>query len=91
MDFDRGEYVSKLPGGEEALKETIEELRTKVEQVDTQLPRFGDLSADIFQARLLSYRLALAEKQMDRRLAIAKQRKAEVGFVKEVLSAANCE
>lgn len=37
MDFDRGEYVSKLPGGEEALKETIEELRTKVEQVSTQL------------------------------------------------------
>jgi hypothetical protein len=32
----------------------------------------------------------LAEAQMDRRLHIARQRKAEVGFVKEVLAAANC-
>lgn len=43
------------------------------------------------KARLLSYRLALAEKQIDRRLAIARQRKAEVGFVKEVLAASNCK
>ena len=40
---------------------------------------------------MLSYRLALAEKQIDRRLEIARQRKAEVGFVKEVLAASNRE
>jgi hypothetical protein len=33
MDFDRGEYVAKLPKGEETLTDTIDELRTKVEQV----------------------------------------------------------
>jgi hypothetical protein len=34
--------------------------------------------------------LAHAEEAIDRRLQIAKQRKAEVGFVKEVLAASGC-
>jgi len=40
--------------------------------------------------RLLSQRLETAERHLDRRLEIAKQRKAEVGFVKEVLSSSGC-
>lgn len=40
-----------------------------------------------WQARLVSQRLEQAEKALERRLQIAKQRKAEVGFVKDVLSA----
>ncbi|KAK8853079.1 hypothetical protein IAR55_003780 [Kwoniella newhampshirensis] len=52
-----------------------------------------DLSIDqlrtkVEQSRLLSQRLEIAEKKLDRRIEIAKQRKAEVGFVKEVIDSA---
>lgn len=89
MDFDRAEFVTKLPKGEETLVETIDDLRTKVEQVSEICVQFQTPAEDTRQARLLSYRLALAEKQIDRRLAVARQRKAEVGFVKEVLVSHN--
>lgn len=39
--------------------------------------------------RLLSSRLETAEGLLDRRLEIAKQRRAEVGFVKDILSSSN--
>ena len=87
MDFDRGEFVANLPKGEESLIEMIEELRTQVEQVRNYI--FHSCPWADAKARLLSYRLALAEKQMDRRLDIAKQRNAQVGFVKEILSSSN--
>jgi kinetochore protein Mis12/MTW1 len=90
MDFDRGEYVANLPKGEESVTEMIEELRAKVEQVSLSCNVGKFLRADR-QARLLSYRLALAEKQMDRRLDLARQRNAQVGFVKEILASANRE
>jgi len=43
------------------------------------------------QARFVSIKLAKAEAALDRRLEIAKQRKAEVGFVKEVLASSDRE
>ena len=39
--------------------------------------------------RFLSQRLEIADNSLVRRLAIAKQRKSEVGFVKQVLSSSN--
>ncbi|ORY28136.1 hypothetical protein BCR39DRAFT_208631 [Naematelia encephala] len=44
------------------------------------------LRGRVEQMRLLSQRLEGAEKILDRRLEIAKQRKAEIGFVQEVLA-----
>jgi kinetochore protein Mis12/MTW1 len=88
MDFDRGEYVANLPKGEESVTEMIEELRAKVEQVSLSCNVCRFVRAD-WQARLLSYRLALAEKQMDQRLDLARQRNAQVGFVKEILASSN--
>ena len=46
---------------------------------------------NIHQARLLAQRLILSEQALDRRLEIAKQRRAEVGFVKEVLASSGCK
>lgn len=43
------------------------------------------------QARLLSQQLERAEKTLDRRLEVAKQRKSEIGFVQEVLKSSGCE
>ncbi|WRT70393.1 uncharacterized protein IL334_007391 [Kwoniella shivajii] len=40
------------------------------------------------QSRLLAQKLELAEKKLDKRLAIAKQRKNEVGFLKEIIDSA---
>ncbi|WVR07821.1 hypothetical protein IAU60_004864 [Kwoniella sp. DSM 27419] len=71
LDFPRGEYVAAHPKGRAILDESLEDLRTKVEQ-----------------ARLLAQRFDIAEKKLDRRLEIAKQRKAEVGFVKEIVEQA---
>lgn len=44
-----------------------------------------------FQARYLCQQLETAEKALDRRLDIAKQRKAEVGFIQELLTASDSE
>ncbi|KAK4689348.1 kinetochore protein Mis12/MTW1, partial [Tremellales sp. Uapishka_1] len=68
LDFSRGAYVAALPKGEETLMDSLESLRSKVEQT-----------------RLLAQKLELAETQLDKRLEIAKQRKAEVGFVKQII------
>ncbi|WVF73144.1 hypothetical protein IAT40_007963 [Kwoniella sp. CBS 6097] len=71
LDFARGEYVASLPNGQQALDDSLEELRTKVEQ-----------------SRMLAQKLNEAERVLDRRLEIAKQRRAEVGFVKEIIESA---
>lgn len=93
FDFDRAQHVANLPKGEETVIEKIEDLREKVEQVSPKYLGYDCAvscrSSNMHQARLLSYRLALAEKQVDRRLAVARQRKTEVGFVKDVLTASN--
>ncbi|WWD19491.1 hypothetical protein CI109_103952 [Kwoniella shandongensis] len=47
-----------------------------------------ELRTKVEQARLLSQKLELAEKKLERRIEIAKQRKAEVGFVKDVIDSA---
>ncbi|WVQ81687.1 hypothetical protein IAT38_003812 [Cryptococcus sp. DSM 104549] len=71
LDFSRGEFVVTQMKGQEGVEQSIEELRSKVEQ-----------------ARFLSQRLETAEKELDRRLEAAKQRKGEVGFVKEIIDSA---
>jgi hypothetical protein len=55
MDFDRGEYVANLPKGEESVKEMIEELRAKVEQVSSKLGSSESSEAD---GRLVSSHIA---------------------------------
>jgi kinetochore protein Mis12/MTW1 len=68
---------------------SLEELRQKVEQVSLK-PRV-EFEKLIVQMRYLSQQLESAEKALDRRLEIARQRKAEVGFIQEVLAGANRE
>jgi hypothetical protein len=77
--------------GQESLSENLETLRTNVEQVRSQAFPLPQSSTDVFQSRYLSSHLEKAEEILDRRLAIARQRKAEVGFVKEILTTAGCE
>ena len=45
-----------------------------------------NLRLKVEQMRLLSQRLIIADQTLDRRLQIAKQRKEEVGFLKDVLA-----
>ncbi|WWC64397.1 uncharacterized protein I303_107007 [Kwoniella dejecticola CBS 10117] len=40
------------------------------------------------QTRLLAQKLEMAEKKLDHKLSIARQRKAEVGFIKEIIDTA---
>lgn len=40
------------------------------------------------KARLVSQRLEIAEKKLDRRIEVLKQRQAQVGFVKEIIDSA---
>ncbi|OCF39627.1 hypothetical protein I317_06592 [Kwoniella heveanensis CBS 569] len=71
LDFARGEYVAALPNGQQALDDSLESVRTQVEQ-----------------RRLLAQKLDEAERALDRRVEIAKQRRAEVGFVQEIFESA---
>ncbi|OCF32175.1 hypothetical protein I316_06089 [Kwoniella heveanensis BCC8398] len=71
LDFARGEYVAALPNGQQALDDSLESVRTQVEQ-----------------RRLLAQKLDEAERALDRRVEIAKQRRAEVGFVQEIIESA---
>ncbi|RSH91685.1 hypothetical protein EHS25_009054 [Saitozyma podzolica] len=55
---------------------------------DALQSRLEELRLHVEQARYLSQQFEVAEKTLDRRLEIAKQRKAEVGFVHEVIQSA---
>ncbi|KAE8539546.1 hypothetical protein D1P53_004648 [Cryptococcus gattii VGV] len=49
------------------------------------------LRTEVEHARLVSQRLEIAEKKLDRRIEVLKQRQAQVGFVKEIIDSANLD
>ncbi|WWD03457.1 hypothetical protein V865_001509 [Kwoniella europaea PYCC6329] len=55
---------------------------------DTLDGNLDEMRLKVEQARLLAHKLDLAEEKLDRRMNIAKQRKAEVGFIKQVIDSA---
>ncbi|WVW85974.1 hypothetical protein I302_108012 [Kwoniella bestiolae CBS 10118] len=55
---------------------------------DTLDESLNEMRLKVEQARLLAHKLDLAEKKLDQRLNIARQRKAEVGFIKEIIDSA---
>ncbi|KAK6909605.1 hypothetical protein I203_103626 [Kwoniella mangroviensis CBS 8507] len=55
---------------------------------DTLDENLDEMRLKVEQARLLAHKLDLAEEKLDRRINIAKQRKAEVGFIKQVIDSA---
>ncbi|WWC91543.1 uncharacterized protein L201_006489 [Kwoniella dendrophila CBS 6074] len=73
LDFQRGEYITK-------------NLKNGQEEIENELNK---LRLKVEQTRLLSSKLELAEKKITHKLNIAKQRKNEVGFIKELINSSD--